>query len=375
MKLLIIVNAVSFLISHRFEIACGARDSGFEVHIAADTESSEESAVLRSAGFHFHRIRLRRGGLNPIHDFLYLQQLFTLIRRIRPQIVHNVTVKPVVYGSFAARAAGVPGIVNAVSGLGYAFSGGKSRRLLSELVKGAYRLSLNQRRVRVIFQNEDDIHTFVEAGVIDGGQAVLIKGSGVDLNEFSVEDEVNGEPLVVMPARMLRDKGVMEFTEAAELLRARGSQARFIMAGKIDRGNPAGLREEELTELARRSGAEWVGHVKDMPSLYKKSHIVCLPSYREGFPKSLIEACAAGRAIVTTDVPGCRDVVRHSENGLLVPPRDGGALAAALKVLLDDAALRRKMGLAGRARAEAEFDVRTVVRATLGVYEAALAAR
>ncbi len=372
MRLLINVNSASFLISHRFEVACGARDSGFEVHIAADSDSADEVTTLRSAGFHFHHIRLRRGGRNPIEDLLYLQRIRALVREIRPQVIHNVTVKPVVYGTLAARAAGVPGIVNAVSGLGYSFAGVNSRRFISSLVKGAYRFALKRPGLKIIFQNEDDIEMFVRAGLIDRRQSVLIRGSGVDLDVFSAEEELEGDPVVVMPARMLRDKGVLEFAEAARLLLAEGRNASFILAGKLDRANPAGLRKEELLQLAQRSGVKWVGHVMDMASLYKNSHIVCLPSYREGLPKCLIEACAAGRAIVTTDVPGCRDAVRHFENGILVPPRDSSALAEALKMLLDDARLRKKMGAAGRARAEAEFDVCAVVRDTLGVYESVL---
>lgn len=368
MRLLFNVNAAWFFISHRLEIARAARDAGFEVHVSADIESSEEAEQLRREGIQFHRVRLRRGGLNPVRDLLYFNQLRSVMRAVRPDLVHNVTVKPIVYGTIGARSLGVHGIVNAVSGLGYAFTGQRSRWLISHLVKTAYRLALNRPDLRVIFQNRDDLQTFIDAGLVESQQTVLIRGSGVDLDTFIFAEEPAGPPVIVLPGRMLRDKGVMEFVEAARLLRNRGRDGDFILAGKIDEGNPASLRAEELARLGLESGVRWVGHVADMAALYRRAHIVCLPSYREGLPKALLEACATGRAIVATDVPGCREAVRHGENGLLVEARNSGALAEALDLLLEDAELRRKMGAAGRRRAEQEFDVCEVVRATLNVY-------
>jgi glycosyltransferase involved in cell wall biosynthesis len=273
-----------------------------------------------------------------------------------------------VYGTLVARALNVPGILNAVSGLGYSFSGGRTRWLVSRLVATAYRFALRRPGIRVIFQNNDDIHAFVSAGIVDPAQAVLIRGSGVDLLAFRRTCEPPGPPRVVLPARMLRDKGVAEFAEAARLLRARGSAATFLLAGMMDSANPAGLSHEELRQLQQDTGVQWLGHVADMPALLASSHVVCLPSYREGLPKALIEACASGRPIVATDVPGCRDVVTHQVNGLLVRPRDAHALAEALQQLLSDPALRTRMGAQGRHKAETEFDVTAVVRATLDEY-------
>ena len=369
MKLLFNVNAAWFFISHRLELARAARDAGFEVHISADVESPEERDRLEREGFRFHRVRVKRGGLSPVSDLVYLDQLRSVIRAVRPDIVHNVTVKPIVYGTISARWMGVRAIVNAVSGLGYSFAGQGSRRLISHLVKTAYRLALSRPDLKVIFQNRDDLQIFVDAGIIDLRQSVLIRGSGVDLKTFGFSEEPAGPPLIVLPARMLRDKGVVEFVEAARLLRIRGHRGEFVLAGKIDDGNPASLRAEDLVRFERDTGVQWLGHVTDMAALYRRAHIVCLPSYREGLPKVLLEACAVGRAIVTTDVPGCREAVRHGENGLLVEARNPGALAEALELLLEDADLRRKMGVAGRRRAEEEFDVCAVVRATLDVYK------
>lgn len=375
MRILFNVNAAWFFISHRLELGRAARTRGFEVHVSADIESSEEVTTLEKEGFVFHRVHVKRGGLNPIHDASYLWEVASITKCVRPDIVHNVTVKPIVYGTLAGRMFRVSGIVNAVSGLGYAFSGNGVRRALSVLVKGAYKTALNRRDLVVIFQNEEDFRTFVEAGIVREHQGVLIRGSGVDLDVFTYSEECSGRVVVMLPARMLRDKGVIEFARAARILRSEGVEAEFVLAGRVDAGNPAGLSVGELRQLESETGVRWIGHVKDMPTLYRKAHVVCLPSYREGFPKSLIEACACGRAIVATDVPGCRDAVSHLVNGILVPPRDVPRLAEAVRVLINDGALRRGMGAAGRERAESEFDVALAVRATLDVYEQVLERR
>jgi glycosyltransferase involved in cell wall biosynthesis len=367
-RLLLNVNVAWFFLSHRLAVARAARDAGFDVHVTADVGSDEEVAAILEEELTFHRVHLSRGGLLPTRDLSYLAQLTSVMRQVKPDLVHNITAKPIVYGTMVARALGIAGIVNAVSGLGYSFSGGQERWLVSRLLASAYRFALRRPGVRVIFQNTDDIEAFVNARIIDPAQAILIRGSGVDLEAFALSSEPGGRPRVVLPARMLRDKGVVEFARAAELLRSRGIGATFLLAGMLDEANPAGLSQPELRQLQDGTGVEWLGHVADMPALLRSVHVVCLPSYREGLPKALIEACAAGRAIVATDVPGCREVVNHELNGLLVKPRDAGALADALQRLLSDPTLRTKMGMAGRRKAEAEFDVAAVVRATLDVY-------
>jgi len=367
-RLLFNVNVAWFFLSHRLAVARAARDAGFDVHVAADVASEEEVAAVLKEDLTFHRVHLSRGRMLPIRDLGYLAQLTSVMRHVKPDLVHNITAKPIVYGTMVARALGIAGIVNAVSGLGYSFSGGQERWLISRLVGSAYRFALRRPGIRVVFQNTDDIEAFVSARIIDPAQAILIRGSGVDLEAFALSSEPGGRPRVVLPARMLRDKGVVEFARAAELLRSRGIAATFLLAGMLDEANPAGLSKHELRQLLHGTGVEWLGHVADMPTLLKSVHVVCLPSYREGLPKALIEACAAGRAIVATDVPGCREVVNHELNGLLVRPRDTGALADALQRLLSDPTLRIKMGTAGRRKAEAEFDVAAVVRATLDVY-------
>jgi glycosyltransferase involved in cell wall biosynthesis len=372
-RLLFNVNVAWFLISHRLPIVRAARSAGYDVHVAASVTSEEEVAALENEGVTFHRLTLGRGSVNPFREASYLMQLVRVIREVRPDVIHNITVKPIIYGSIVARLLRVRGIVNAVSGLGYAFTGGgSSRRWLSLLVKSAYRLALGRRGIRVIFQNPDDMRAFIDARVISAQQAVLVRGSGVDLESFRPSEEPPGAMKVVLPARMLRDKGVVEFSKAAKLLRGRGHSATFALAGMIDEANPAGLSQRELSDLCRETGVEWLGHVADVPALYRSAHIVCLPSYREGLPKALIEACAAGRPIVTSNVVGCREVVTDGLNGVLVEARDVDTLVEGLQRLLSDAALRVQMGAAGRKRAVEEFDVRAVVRATLGLYDEAL---
>ena len=367
-RLLLNVNVAWFFLSHRIAIARAARAAGFDVHVAADIASDHEIAALEKEELTFHRVRLNRGGLMPTRDLGYAAQLASVVRRVRPDLIHNVTAKPIVYGTLVARAHRVRGILNAVSGLGYSFSGGRRRWLASRLVSTAYRVALRRPGIRVIFQNTDDLQGFVRAGIIDPLQAVLIRGSGVDLKAFPQTREPAGPLRVVLPARMLRDKGIVEFAGAARMLRSRGMAAQFLLAGMMDEANPAGISRAELTQLQQESGVEWMGHVADMPALLASAHVVWLPSYREGLPKALLEACAAGRPIVTTDVPGCRDVVSDGVNGILVPVRDAAALADALQRLLGDAALRARMGDEGRRRAESEFDVNAVVRATLDEY-------
>jgi len=310
--------------------------------------------------------------MNPFADLRFFLCVRRVIRAVAPTLVHNVTVKPVLYGTLAARLAGVQGIVNAISGLGYAFSD-KSRWVLAAVLRQAYRFALHGARVHVIFQNDDDAREFAAAGLVRASQITKIRGSGVDLRHFWPADEDSTEPpLVLLPARMLRDKGITEFVRAAQLLCRDGCSARFVLAGRLDHNNPAAFTRSELEQLLRDAPVEWLGHVEDMPALLRRAHIVCLPSYREGLPKSLIEACAVGRPIVTTDVPGCRAVVADGLNGLLVPPRDAEALAAALRRLIPDKELRAFLGRAARQRAEREFSVDSVVAQTLALYALAV---
>lgn len=378
-RVLFVVNHAAFFVSHRLPLALAARDAGYDVHVASSPNATPRDPAaarhVETLGFPFHPLRMTRKGQNPLREVGVARELARLYRRVAPSLVHHVTIKPVLYGSIAARLAGVPCVVNAVSGLGYVFldSGGKAA-MRRAMILPLYRHAFRGRRTHVVFQNGADAHFFHSRRIVRPDQVTLIPGSGVDLDLFRHEPEPAGVPVVLFPARLLRDKGLLEFVDAARRLRADGVPARFALAGDLDPGNPSAVGRAEVERWVAEGVVEWWGYREDMAGAYAESAVVCLPSYREGMAKVLLEGAAAGRPLVTTDVPGCRDAVREGETGLLVPPRDAAALAAALRPLLGDPVLRARMGEAARADAEARFGVARVVDATLSIYRSLLAA-
>jgi glycosyltransferase involved in cell wall biosynthesis len=305
--------------------------------------------------------------MRPDQEAAAVLALIRLYRRLRPDLVHLVALKAVVLGGLAARIAAVPATVATVAGLGHVFvTGGPMLRRLFRL---ALRLAVPA-RARVIVQNSDDYAELSRNRYLSR-RLVLIRGSGVDLARFQPAPEPQEPVVVLMAARLLWTKGVGEYVEAAGRLKSQGVSARFLLAGRSDAGNPAVVAPEKIEEWARTGAVEWLGERDDVPELMAASHVVCLPTfYGEGVPKVLIEAAASGRPIVATDMPGCREIVRHDENGLLIPSRDANALAAALARLIADPALRRRLGARGRAIAAADFGVEAVIGETLAVYRA-----
>ena len=299
--------------------------------------------------------------------------MIRLYRQQRPDIVHHISIKPVLYGSFAARLTRVPWIVNALTGLGYVFvSKDFLARLLRPLVRGAFRLLLNRGNSRAVLQNHDDVRLLTAAGALEEKYVVVIRGSGVDLERFTPRPEPEEPPVILLASRMLRDKGLAEFVEAARALREAGEDVRFVLVGDSDPENPASVSDAQLAHWCDEQTVEWWGRREDMPNVLAQAHVVCLPSYREGLPKVLLEAAAVGRALVATDVPGCREIVRNGDNGLLVPVRDAKALAWAFRELISKPKQRRRMGVRSREIACAEFSIQRVVAATLAVYEGLL---
>lgn len=367
-RLLFVVNDLPFFLSHRLPLALGALTAGYDVHLA--TPDHPRRREVENRGVTFHPILMSRSGMGPWGEYRSFRSLLRLYRDLRPDVVHQVTPKPVIYGSLAARVAGVRSVVNAISGLGHVFvARGWKADLRRTVVLQAYRSAFAHSRCRGIFQNPDDVALFREAGIVTEGQTLLIPGSGVDLAEFHPTPEPAGRPVVILPSRLLWDKGVGEFVAAARGLRDRGLEHRAVLVGKPDPGNPRAVPEEEVQRWVKEGVVEWWGHREDMPGVFAQSNVVCLPStYREGVPKVLLEAAAAGRAIITTDVPGCRDVVKHENTGLLIPPRDPLALSAAIERLVEDPILRARLGSRARARAVAEFGIGRVVETTLGLY-------
>lgn len=333
------------------------------------------AATLVAEGYILHDLPLDRMAAKLRGEWKLFRALCTLYRTLSPDIVHHITVKPVLYGSLARRVTGGGPVVNAIPGLGYLFvTQGRMARVRRALAELLYRAALGGRETISIFQNPDDVALFVERRLVRAQQVELIRGSGVDLDEFAFADEPAGVPLVILPARMLRDKGVFEFVDAARQLRVRGIAARFALVGDCVY-NRAAIDRAQLEAWQREGLVEWWGHRSDMVAVYRAATIICLPSYREGVPKVLLEAAATGRAIVTTDVPGCREVVTDGVNGLLVPSRDSAALALAIERLLLDANLRHRFTKASRARAEHNFSASHVVERTLDLYRRLLSAR
>lgn len=370
-RLLYLITEDWFFCSHFLERAEAARAAGYEVLVMTRVggQGPEPGARIRAAGLRLLPLRVQRRGTNPLAECGVLRQILAAYRHERPDIVHHVALKPILYGTLAARLCGITAVINAPVGLGYVFTSEAPRaRLLRPLVQAGLKVLLNPTGSRVVFENPDDLAGLAAAGIVRREAAVLIRGAGVDTQRFRPLPEPAGTPVVTLVARMLRDKGVGEFVEAARLLRAQGVEARLQLVGEPDPGNPAAIPEAQLHEWQRSGLVCWLGRREDVAEILAGSHVVCLPSYREGLPKSLLEGLAAGRALVATDVPGCREAVRHGENGLLVPPRDAPALAAALAQLLRDPDLRARFGARGRERAVAEFATPRIVAQTLDLY-------
>lgn len=375
-KLLFFVTEDWYFWSHRLPPARAALRQGYEVVVA--TRVNQHADRIRAEGFGLAPIRLNRRGRNPFAELRAVVEMTCIYRRERPDIVHHLAIKPVVYGSIAARLAGVPAVINALPGLGYAFvSSSASARLVRAVIVRAFRWTLNAGNSLLIVQNPDDRAVLIAERAVAPERVRLIRGSGVDIGLFVQSAEPAGSPVVMLASRLLWYKGVGEFVEAARIFKARRRnmnwQARFVIVGDSDNHNPAAIPREQLTQWQDSGAIEWWGRRDDMPKVLAQANLVCLPStYGEGVPKVLLEAAACGRAIVATDAPGCREVVRHGVNGLLVPPRDAQALADAIESLLGDPTRRAAMGALGRRLVEEEFTDDLIARQTLDVYKEVL---
>lgn len=366
-RLMMVVNNPAFFLSHRVAIALEAKQRGDEVHIA--TMDGPAVATINALGLRHHVIPMTRSGKNPLQELKTLWALYRLFKSVKPDVVHAVTIKPVLYGGIAARLAKVPGFLAAISGLGYIFTQEQAGLMRSVAIR-LYRLALGHPHSRVIFQNTNDRDVLLKAKVVKAGQAVLIRGSGVDLTQFSGGNTAATPPVVVlMVARLLTDKGVREYVQAARLSARHATPIVWQIAGSPDPGNPASISEAQIQEWHDQGFVHWLGERDDVAALYAKAHIAVLPSYREGLPKSLVEAAAAGLAVVTTDVPGCRDAIEAERTGVLVPPKDGVALAQAVQQLADDAERRAAYGKAARQLAEEAFDIQKIVAQHLQLYD------
>lgn len=369
LKILYFVTEDWYFWSHRLPLAQEAKKRGYEVLVA--TRVNQHGKRILKQGFRIIPLKMERRSTNLWRELAAIIEIVSIYRREKPDIVHHVAMKPVLYGSIAAHITGVRHVVNALAGLGYIFTSNhmKARWLCFAITK-IFRLLLNKKGSRLILQNEDDCSLLIRICHLDKDKICLIRGAGVDTAVFHPAPEPIGIPVVVLVSRMLWDKGIGDFVEAAQLLKKRQVVARFVLVGDVDLHNPNAVPQSTLKEWLRTGLVEWWGKREDMPEVFAQSSVVCLPSfYGEGVPKVLLEAAACGLSIVTTDAPGCRDVVRHEENGLLVPVKSPVELADALKRLIEDPDLRRRMGARGREIAVSEFSVEKVIAQTMALYE------
>lgn len=367
-KLFMVVNEDRFFLSHRLPIAISARQKGYDVTIIAkDTGHSKE---IENLGFGMIGLPIIPTGMNPYQEFKTFRFLFNLYRKQRPDIVHHIGLKSILWGGLAAKLVNVNGVINAVSGLGGLFNGDKLT-MNTRMILAVMGFSNRRGNVKVIFQNNDDMSIFLTNNVVDYNQIEYIKGSGIDLEEYAYINEPQCDRInVIFTARMVREKGVCDLIETAEKLKDEyKDKVKFLLCGRLT-PNKTGITERYMLEHCDGEYICWLGERNDIKRLLENSHIMVFPSYyREGVPKSLIEASAIGRPIITCDSVGCRDVVDNGVNGFLVNPRNPLALSDCLRVLIGDATLRKRMGIAARKKAEKEFSIHNVIDSHLNIYQ------
>ncbi len=368
-KILFLVNVDWFFLSHRLPIALCAMQEGYEVHLAC--EYTGNANYISSLGIIVHQLSFTRSGISLKSELCTLIKMYQLFTNIKPDLVHSITIKPVLYGGLIARITKINAYVAAISGLGLVFvAEGFRAIIIKKLVKILYRISFNHKNIIAIFQNNEDKKILISAKIIKEKQARLIKGSGVDLSEYRFQPEPVGVVKVIMAARLLREKGVSEFIEVAKKFKERTINVQFTLVGEPDLGNPNSYDDCDLNKWKSENYVNILGHRNDIADLFSASNIVVLPSYYgEGLPKVLIEAAACGRAIVTTKKPGCRDAVIENKTGILVSIKDSEALYDAILKLVENKKLRYEMGEAGREYAEKEFDIKQVINKHLEIYK------
>jgi glycosyltransferase involved in cell wall biosynthesis len=367
-KVLFTFSDDRFFWSHRLSVARALLRSGYEVVIATGVYAYGRQ--IEEEGFRLIPLELIRKNRSLLKEFRAVRQIRRVYREEQPDIVHQVAIKAVLFGSMASVGMNRMRVVNALTGLGYLVASSSAKAaFLRAMIWRAFRFLLNDPDKRVLVENQDDRNLVIKNLKIPPEKVIVTRGSGVDIELFQPTPEPAGPPVVVLASRMLWIKGIKEFVEAAQLLRGKGVSAQFVLAGDSDLNNPSCVPREQLLEWQKSGIVEWWGHQQDMPQVFKKATFVCLPSHGgEGVPKVLMEAAACGRAIVTTDVPGCREIVQHGVNGLIVPPEDTPSLAAGMERLLNDPEARRQMGARSRQKAVDEFSEEAVIRQTLVLY-------
>ncbi len=374
-KFLFVINSDWGFLLYRTPLAIAAKNKGIQVWVASpDTGDANKIIAM---GFNFIELPMSRKGVNILNEFFTFLRILKIYYQLKPDLIHHVTIKPIIYGTIASAILNKAFVVNAISGLGFTFSSGSSSRLLKFLVKNLLKISLKYQKSKIIFQNPDDFNLFIENKLISSNQGVLIKGSGVDCKVFSPSlSDFNKEKIVILPSRMIVEKGIYEFVDAARLLHLEFPNVRFVLVGKIDSGNPSSIDYFEIMAWEKEGILEWWGHQSDMVTVLNKGTMVVLPTfYGEGLPKVLLEAAACSKPIISTNVPGCKEIVRHEVNGLLIPPKDEVALAEAIRRLLDNPEFAKQLGENGREIVKNEFSEELVVEKTFEVYDHLLAGK
>ncbi len=369
-KILFVVNELNFFLSHRLSIAKEASKKGYLVHLAIENKKLTKVENEHLKDFQIHNYHVSRSNLNVIFEIYTFISLFLLIKRINPQLVHLITMKPIIYGGIINRILNIKSQVISVTGMGYIFINKKKLRikLLNFLVKNLLKFAINHKNQKIIVQNNSDLQEFLRIKKISNKNFILIPGSGVNLNLFNYVPENEKNNLIIMVCRLLKDKGVYEFIEAEKKIRNKNIKARFWLVGNIDPSNPSSLSSKDIEKIKEDSKVKFLGFRKDISRLYKYSNIAVLTSYREGFPKSLIEASACGRPIITTDVPGCRDSIINNVTGILINKKNSQQLCDAIELLLKNDTLRKKMGYQARINAENNYNINDVITKHMEIY-------
>jgi glycosyltransferase involved in cell wall biosynthesis len=366
MKIVLFANTDWYLYNFRLSLAETIKAKGHKLVLLSPRGPYVQK--LKEMGYSWKEVKLNRKGFNPYEEIKTILTVRSIYKIEKPDLVHHFTIKCVIYGSIAGKILGVRKIINSITGLGFIFLNDNFRtRSIRWFVKAFYRISL--KNTEVVFQNEDDCDLFINNHLVKQEQVTIIPGSGVDTDKFKPEKEPEGIPTVILIGRMLRDKGIFEFIEAARLINQSKIQARFILVGDIDAGNPASLTKELLQDWVHKGIAEWWGWSDDVVNIYHQASIVCLPSYREGISKTLIEAGASGKPLIASNVPGCRQIIVDGKNGFLVPQKNVGALVKALVKLISNPELRKVMGINSREIIVQKFSSKTINGQTINLYE------
>ena len=371
-KLLFNITEDWFFCSHFLERALAAKKAGYSIFVLSRLSLNKD--ILENYGMKFISVPFRRKSINPIYEIYILIRIILIYKRVRPDIVHHVAAKPIIYGSIAARICRIKSVINAPVGMGYVFTSNTIKsKILRPLLKILFKFFINShnginKRNKVIFENKDDLNYFIKLRAIDPKNACIIQGAGVRIKQNYKPRKIKEIPTIALVARMLKDKGINEFVEASRIINREKIFGNFLLVGDIDSGNPSSLKRQTLAKWNNEKVVKWVGWVDNVEEILKKTDILCLPSYREGLPKALIEGAAYGLPIVTTNTVGCKDVVEDGVNGFLVPIKNVEKLSRRIFELIQNKELRNKMGLESFKIASSKFSSKIIISQTLNVY-------